>query len=371
VSVARLLYLDNLRSFALLLGIIFHAAIVYASKIGYAIQNTQRLDSLSYFCFWIHSFRMPLFFLISGYFSALVWEKKGKNMYIEGRIFRIFIPMALGLLLLSPIQYFLMSLIKSPDLKMIVFLERFFTPQSFAHSHIWFLVDLLIFSILFILTPKQFLKNIATYIDRSLIPIGIVFVTFVWSLTLFSHAFFPRGDSFYGIDKLTFFYQLGFFISGLFIYYLNILSHFRDHITTIDLLTWLCLGIFVFLIFYQLETSDPLWMPYFYGRILIRGLHLFVWCISPFVWAIFFHLLFKKYFNFTNVFTVYLIDSSLPIYLLHHPISLITAFYFRGLDIPVMTKFGLHTIIVISLSFFLYDTFIKNTIILRKLFGLK
>lgn len=292
-------------------------------------------------------------------------------MYIEGRIFRIFIPMALGLLLLSPIQYFLMSLIKSPDLKLIVFLERFFTPQSFAHSHIWFLVDLLIFSILFILTPKKYLKNIATYIDRSLIPIGIVFVTFVWSLTLFSHAFFPRGDSFYGIDKLTFFYQLGFFISGLFIYYLNILSHFRDHITSIDILTWLCLGIFVFLIFYQLETSDPLWMPYFYGRILIRGLHLFVWCISPFVWAIFFHLLFKKYFNFTNVFTVYLIDSSLPIYLLHHPISLITAFYFRGLDIPVMTKFGLHTIIVISLSFFLYDTFIKNTIILRKLFGLK
>lgn len=72
----RLVYLDNLRSFALLLGIIFHAAIVYASDIKYAIQDEDRSDVLSYFCYWIHSYRMPMFYMISGFFSAMVWEKK-------------------------------------------------------------------------------------------------------------------------------------------------------------------------------------------------------------------------------------------------------------------------------------------------------
>lgn len=78
----RLVYLDNLRSFALLLGIVFHAAIVYATDIKYAIQDEDRSEVLSYFCYWIHSYRMPMFYMISGFF--LQWFGKKREKFLFG-----------------------------------------------------------------------------------------------------------------------------------------------------------------------------------------------------------------------------------------------------------------------------------------------
>jgi glucan biosynthesis protein C len=368
---ARLLYLDNLRSFALFLGIVFHAAIVYAPKIGYAIQDETRADAFAYFCYFIHSFRMPLFFLISGYFSALVWEKKGMASYLEGRFSRIFIPMCLGLFFLAPIQYFLFEKIKMPYLTYGSFYPNFFSSQYFGHSHIWFLVDLLLFSLWFILFPKFLLKRIGDLFPANTYLVVISFCIFSFSITLLAHAFFPRGDQLYGIDKLTLCYQFGFFVLGTISFYRKSIFEPKSVNSSLVVWNWFLFGLVIFLLFYQSEISDPLWMPYFYSGIEKRGFHLFLWCLSPLVWSQFLVLFFQRYANVSNSFTVYLVDSSLPIYLLHHPISLLTAFHFRTLDLNVYMKFSLHTLIVFSLSFLLYDTLIKNTIILRKLFGLK
>ena len=78
-QVKRLYYLDNLRSFALILGVIFHAGIVYAESIQYAIQDLQRNVFFTYLSYFVHGFRMPLFFMISGFFSGLVLENKGQG----------------------------------------------------------------------------------------------------------------------------------------------------------------------------------------------------------------------------------------------------------------------------------------------------
>jgi|JI8StandDraft_1071087.scaffolds.fasta_scaffold00022_40 glucan biosynthesis protein C len=367
----RLFYLDNLRSFALFLGIVFHAAIVYAPKIGYAIQDSNRSDIFSFFCYYIHSFRMPLFFLISGYFSALVWEKKGKRSYFDGRFHRIFIPMCLGLLFLAPIQYYLVTKLKNPHLTFFHFYPSFFSESTFAHSHIWFLVDLFLFSLIFITIPKSFLKRIAIGFPKNEIVFLSVCAIFIFSLTLFAHSFFPRGDDFFGIDKLTFAYQFGFFLIGTISFYSNSIFRLEKTISILSFFTWLLTGISIFILFYQIEISDPLWMPYFSFGIEKRAYHIFLWCISPLVWTKVLVMFFQKYVNFTNPFTMYLVESSLPIYLLHHPISLSVAFYFRTLTFPLYVKFSIHTLIVFSLSFILYDVLIKNSTLLRKIFGLK
>ncbi len=371
VGMGRLLYLDNLRSFALFLGILFHAAIVYAPKIGYAIQAKERADVFGYFCYYIHSFRMPLFYLISGYFSALVWQKKGMGNYMLGRIQRILIPMVLGLVFLAPIQYFLVVKIHHPNLSYFQFYPNFFSMDYFAHSHIWFLVDLTLFSILFFLFPKLWIEKIAGLFPKNENFCFLGYVILTVSLTILGHSFFPRGDDVYGIDKLTFIYQFGFFLVGILSFYGKTIFEVIERGSTIASLNWLLAGFVVFLSFYQLEISDPLWMPYFTYGIEKRGLHILLWCLSPFIWTKFFVLAFERYINVSNSFTVYLVDSSLPIYLLHHPISLLIAYYFREWDANVYLKFLLHTMIVFSSSFLIYDTLIKNTTILRKAFGLK
>lgn len=73
-SHTRVHYMDNLRAFAMLLGVFFHAALAYSPTLSQLwltadANNAAFVDMLAYFS---HSFRMPLFFLIAGFFAALL-----------------------------------------------------------------------------------------------------------------------------------------------------------------------------------------------------------------------------------------------------------------------------------------------------------
>ena len=67
---SRLNYLDAVRAFALLLGIVFHASLSFVPVfIGWAVMDISTSSSILGFILVSHSFRMELFFLIAG-FSA-------------------------------------------------------------------------------------------------------------------------------------------------------------------------------------------------------------------------------------------------------------------------------------------------------------
>ena len=138
----RLFYLDNLKTFALLLGVLFHTSIVYAPEIGYAIKNPERNYFFSVIVHFIHVFRMPLFFFLSGFFSFMVLNKHGGRNFTFSRFERMFAPMIVGLLFFSPIQYFIVYNQKNNPISFLEYYPLFFTPNEFDLSHIWFLVYL-------------------------------------------------------------------------------------------------------------------------------------------------------------------------------------------------------------------------------------
>jgi surface polysaccharide O-acyltransferase-like enzyme len=51
---------------------------------------------------WLHSFRMPLFFLISGFFGRMMLEKYSMRRYLQKRWYRIAIPLFVGLFTFGP-----------------------------------------------------------------------------------------------------------------------------------------------------------------------------------------------------------------------------------------------------------------------------
>ncbi|GBF40778.1 acyltransferase [Leptospira ellinghausenii] len=366
----RLIYLDNLRSFALLLGIVFHSAIVYASDIKYAIQTEERSEILSYFCYWIHSFRMPMFYMISGFFSAMVIEKKGTSFYLDGRLRRVFIPTIFGLVFLAPIQYFLMEKLNSPNLSLLEFLTLFFTKDKFQHSHIWFLVDLFLFSMIYVLIQKP-LNRFANWKPFNALHgklfylIGISFF-----LVLLAHTQFGKGESVYGIFKLTFVYQFVFFIVGVFCFFWKeiLFVIYVPKLKPYAILVW---AILVSLLLMELEISDPLWIYFSYANPMFRIFHIFLWVLSPFLWTVFFVFAFVQFGNEEGKMGTYIIEASLPIYLLHHPISLIYAYIMKDSPYPIWGKFLFHNLFVLALSFLLYEILIKRTRSLRFIFGLK
>jgi len=86
--------LDALRASAMLIGVAFHAAHSFAPGMPWPVRDTQQNPWWYLFIFLVHGCRMPLFFLVSGYFTALLLRRRGLRGLVEHRLARIGGPLA-------------------------------------------------------------------------------------------------------------------------------------------------------------------------------------------------------------------------------------------------------------------------------------
>lgn len=93
--------MDALRAVAMLLGIVLHASLSFVAA-PWPAQDSQQQESLGVIYAAIHGFRMPLFFLVSGFFTAMLWRTRGLKALAKHRIKRILLPMLLGLVTIVP-----------------------------------------------------------------------------------------------------------------------------------------------------------------------------------------------------------------------------------------------------------------------------
>ena len=104
--------LDALRGGMMLLGVVLHASEFYLASpppqvVGLPIdRNTSYLFDLVFH--FIHSFRMPLFFVLAGFFAALLVEKRGMWGTYKDRAARILAPLLVGVFTLVPVTLLLM-----------------------------------------------------------------------------------------------------------------------------------------------------------------------------------------------------------------------------------------------------------------------
>ena len=96
--------LDALRAIAMLLGIVLHSALSFA-PIPWIVQDSQQSQFFYYLFSFIHGFRMPLFFLISGFFTAMLWRKRGLLALFKQRSKRILLPLILGMWTIIPLLW--------------------------------------------------------------------------------------------------------------------------------------------------------------------------------------------------------------------------------------------------------------------------
>lgn len=86
--------LDLLRSLALLLGAIFHAAMPVLTPEYLGLPSNQveiePARALGLFMAWSHVWRMPLFFLLAGFFAQMVLSRRGPKTFLKDRAIRIF-----------------------------------------------------------------------------------------------------------------------------------------------------------------------------------------------------------------------------------------------------------------------------------------
>jgi ABC-type multidrug transport system ATPase subunit/peptidoglycan/LPS O-acetylase OafA/YrhL len=147
-NVERLHALDAVRSFALLLGVAFHAMLSFIPGMPpglWAMVDNSPSHFLADASFVAHSFRMTLFFFIAGYFARLLHQRVGTRGFWANRARRIAVPLVVGWLLLFP----------ALGLVWHLGLQKVFNgapptlpdsprqPGAFPLTHLWFLYQLL------------------------------------------------------------------------------------------------------------------------------------------------------------------------------------------------------------------------------------
>ena len=103
-SSSRRYDLDALRAFAMLLGLAYHTgnSFVPGELVFWPVKDIRQSDIFLLFIEASHGFRMPLFFAISGFFSAMLWRKRGLKALLSHRFRRVLLPFLLGVVTILP-----------------------------------------------------------------------------------------------------------------------------------------------------------------------------------------------------------------------------------------------------------------------------
>ena len=94
--------LDALRAMAMLSGIVLHAALSFV-PMGWIVQDSHQHSVFGTVLAALHGFRMPLFFLLSGFFTTMLWRKRGLGSLLWHRFRRIALPLLLGVFTIIPL----------------------------------------------------------------------------------------------------------------------------------------------------------------------------------------------------------------------------------------------------------------------------
>jgi glucans biosynthesis protein C len=142
-SNGRLYYLDALRAFCMLFGVLSHGATIgqHGEAVFEFLKQTSDL------------FRMSAFFAVAGFFTAMVYRRKGAAGYVAGRVRLILVPLAAGLVLIAPVtNYLIHTWHNGPMSLQHYFLQGGWAEASLGrdvwHLHLWFLFSLFAFAML-------------------------------------------------------------------------------------------------------------------------------------------------------------------------------------------------------------------------------
>ena len=98
----RFFALDSLRASMMLLGIYLHAVVGYSREGGWPYKDAHPTSIYDWSLVYIHAFRMPLFYVMAGFFAALLTYRRGLKSFLRNRTQRILVPFVVGWTLMFP-----------------------------------------------------------------------------------------------------------------------------------------------------------------------------------------------------------------------------------------------------------------------------
>ena len=369
----RIYALDALRATMMLLGIVLHAAITYGSHdygTFWPLKNPQNSILFDLVVALIHFFRMPVFFVVAGYFGAFLFYNKGAKPMLMNRFKRIFLPLLAGVLIVYPLAIFAFSYTtaafaegaKPLDTAWKAILSGKFLP--FNVLHLWFLYFLVLYSFLGWLIASVFHRDTAftTSSNRILIYIfqkpwlRISCLTVLYFICLFwiGEPSLSTNNK-WSIDFPIFITYFLFFETGWVIFKTKSLILLKKYPKR-----QLGLATLFFFAFIFIPWGDSSVMLYvreglaaLFGTLFIFG----------------FMALYMNYFNTYSRGLSYIMDASYWVYIIHLPIVAFMPGLIADYAIPVFLKFLISISATAFICFISYHYAVRNTFIGKFLNG--
>lgn len=138
---------DTLRALLMLLGIPYHVAMAYRRDMPWILTPGEGAIALNWIAQAIHTFRMPAFFLIAGYFAMLLLARRSPGHWLRSRFARLGLPLVAALLTLNPLLNLICELSNLGWREALAAWDHnSATSGGYWIRHLWFLIVLLYLS---------------------------------------------------------------------------------------------------------------------------------------------------------------------------------------------------------------------------------
>lgn len=378
VTTERIHYLDAVRAFALLLGVVFHTSLSFLPiYIGWAVMDVSTSQVVGGFALISHSFRMELFFLIAGFFSCMTLNRKGVGSFIQSRFIRIAIPFMAGWFMIKPLMsasWIIGAESVRGEVNVLNALKLGFQSLQelptgiFVGSHLWFLYYILLITTLFLALRKviQLFPESGTVLVRKIdnIVSWIILTPFAWLLLPIMTSFCLWRMQQWGMDTpdkslaphwpVLMIYGGFFGLGWIFYKGQDLLQRFsRISIGKVAI----CLLSIVLSGYLHRYQSNP-------GHPNIQLYHAaYVFCYAVMMWTLVALTLglFQRFFDKPGRVVRYIADASYWIYLVHLPIVIWLQIAVAEWEINWAIKWGLVSTVTIAIAVLLYDLLVRPT----------
>lgn len=354
--------LDSLRAAMMLLGIYLHAAVAYSPIGGWPFKPPQLTAKLDYSIILIHAFRMPVFYVMAGFFAALLLERYGWRRAASNRFWRIAVPFIVAWSLLFPLVMFLSALgRRGPEAAVDFILSGRFL--AYAHPmHLWFLEYLLVLYVLaaiaVVILPRLLSAGARALLIgcfRSTVrsiwaPLPFAILSFL-SLLPMVHPALDDPPSFVPAVRIVVAYAIPFAFGWLLFVNADLLDTLRRR-------AWLhtAIGVMAGVAYLWLLFSFADRGNNFYA---IRGsLALAMWCLIFGITG-----LFLRYCAVHSALWRYLCDSSYFLYIAHLPIILAFEVALLGVALPPLAKMPIVLVATVVVLLPLYHYAVRPTFV--------
>lgn len=322
---------------------------------------------------WVHTWRLPLFFFLAGFFAKLTMDRYGAEEFARKRFKRLVVPFVVAAYTIGPILYvifvtgwYLTGKCTYEQMMPHISLPQGLQEHIFGPVHMWFLEDLIIMSSVYLFLSIVMPARLTSTNDQEpgiampwWLPIAAAVPT---GLLLWSdlNPVMAHHNTFLADPPRLLYYSI-YFIGGI-VAFQN-LDWFTEAVrfSKLHLLLSVPFGI----LFLLLLRTDIIDLQSLTGR-LVGGM-----TIAMTAWLTIYGLMgyFLHHCKTEGATARYIADSSYWMYLFHLPVVTGLQLALHWVDIPSALKFVIVSIVTTLIGLITYQLFVRYSIIGNYLHG--